>query len=87
MLLGPVGHLLHEATSTRLVNVTDMPNAHGDSGKMWQQRSMFKTKEQDETPGLTEVEISNPPDKDFKVIIININNEFRRRMDKQSETF
>lgn len=87
MLLGPIGHLLHEATSTRLVNVTDIPNAHRDSGKMMQQRSMFKTMEQDKTPGLTEVEICNPPDKDFKVIIIKIINEFRRRMDKRSETF
>ena len=87
MLLGPVGHLLHEVTSTRLVNVTDIPNAHRDSGKMMQQRSMFKTMEQDKTPGLTEVEICNPPDKDFKVIIIKIINEFRRRMDKRSETF
>ena len=48
---------------------------------------MFKTKEQDKTPELIEVEISNPPDKDFKVIIIKIINEFRRRMDKWTETF
>lgn len=87
MLLGPVGHLLHEATSTRLVSVPDIPNAHRDLGKMRQQRSMFKTKEQDKTPELTEVEISNPPDKDFKVILIKIINKFRKRMDKWSETF
>lgn len=86
MLLGPVGHLLHEATSTRLVSVTDISNAHRDLGKMRQQRSMFKTKEQDKTPELIEVEISNPPDKDFKVILIKIINKFRR-MDKRSETF
>ena len=68
------------------LSVTDISNAHRDLGKMRQQRSMFKTKEQDKTPELIEVEISNPPDKDFKVILIKIN-EFRRRMDKQSETF
>ena len=26
MLLGPAGHLLHEVTGTRVVNVTDIPN-------------------------------------------------------------
>lgn len=54
---------------------------------MKQQRSMFKTKEQNKTPELTEVEIIHPPDKDFKVIIIKIINVFRRRMDKRTETF
>ena len=50
---------------------------------------MFQTKEQDKTPKrkLSKVEISNQPDKEFKVMIIKVFNEFRRQMDERSEKF
>ena len=49
---------------------------------------MFQT-EQDKTSGknLSEWEISNLPDKEFKVIGIKMLTELRRRMDEHSENF
>ena len=46
-------------------------------------------KEQDKTSEkeLNEVEISNLPDKEFKVTIIKMFTELRRRMDEHSENF
>ena len=46
-------------------------------------------KEQDKTPedGFSEVEVNNLPDKEFKVMIIKMLNELRRRMDEHSEKF
>ena len=54
---------------------------------MRQQRNMLQMKEQDKTPEeeLSEVEITSLPDKEFKVMIIKIINELRRRMDEQNE--
>ena len=44
---------------------------------------MFQMKEQDKTlEELSEVEISNLLDKDFKVMIIKMLNELRRRKDE-----
>ena len=43
-------------------------------------------KEQNKTPEeLSEVDISNLHDKEFKVIIIKMHKELRRRKDKQSK--
>ena len=44
-------------------------------------------KEQDKTPDeeLSEVEIGNQPEKEFRVMIIKMIKELRRRMDAQSE--
>ena len=36
---------------------------------------------------LSEVEISSPPDKEFKVVIIKMLSKLRRRRDEQSEKF
>ena len=46
-------------------------------------------KKQDKTSEkeLNEVEISNLPDKEFKVTIIKMFTELRRRMDEHSENF
>ena len=54
---------------------------------MKQQGKMFQTKEQDKTPEkeLREVEIGNLPDKEFRVIMVKIMKELRRRMDAQSK--
>ena len=48
---------------------------------------MFQTKEKDKTPEkeLREVEIGNLPDKEFRVIMVKIMKELRRRMDAQSK--
>ena len=52
------------------------------------QRKAFQMKEQDKTPEeLSEVVKSNLPDKEFKVMIIKMLNELRRRMDEHSEKF
>ena len=84
MLLGCVGHLLQKATSPRSENVTNLQihkTTNGNLDKTKQQRNMFQTKEQDKTPEeLSEVEISNLPKKEFKVMIVK-----RRRMDAQSK--
>ena len=53
---------------------------------MRQQKNIFQNKEQDKIPEeLSEVEISNLPNKEFKVIIIKMFKELRRRLDEQSE--
>ena len=46
---------------------------------------MFETEKQDETQELSEVGISNLPDKEFKIMIIKMLKELRRRMVEQSE--
>lgn len=48
---------------------------------------MVQTKEQDKSPEKkrSEVEKDNPPNKDFKVIILKMFKERRRRVDEQSE--
>ena len=54
---------------------------------MRQQRNIFQMKEQDKTPEeeLKELEISSPPNKEFKVMIIKMIKELRRRLDEQSK--
>ena len=50
---------------------------------------MFQMKEQDKSPEeeLSKVEISNLPDKEFKVMIIKMLNELGRRMNEHSDKF
>ena len=43
-------------------------------GKIRSQRSMFQTKEHGKSPELSKVEISNLPNKNFKVMIIKMSN-------------
>lgn len=56
---------------------------------MRQQRNMSQMKEQDKNSEekVSEVEISNLPDKEFKVIIIKMLKELRGRMEKHSKKF
>ena len=53
---------------------------------IWQ-RNMFQTKEQDKTPQeqLSDVEIGNLPKKEFRVMIIKMIQELRKRMNIQSK--
>lgn len=48
---------------------------------------MFQMKEQDKTTGesLSEMQISNLPDKEFKVMVIKILTELGRAMDEHNE--
>ena len=48
---------------------------------------MFQTKEQDKTPQeqLSDVEIGNLPKKEFRVMIIKMIQELRKRMNIQSK--
>ena len=49
---------------------------------------MFQMREQDKTPEeLSKVEISNLPNKEFKVMIIKMLKDLRRRMNENSEKF
>ena len=50
---------------------------------------MFQTKEQDKTPetDLNEMEIGDLPDKEFKIMVIKMLTEVRKRMHEQSENF
>ena len=56
---------------------------------MRRQRNTFKAKEQVKTPEeeLSKVEISNLPSKEVEVMIIEMLNEFQRKMDEYSEKF
>ena len=48
---------------------------------------MFQTKEQGKTPEeLRGMEIGNLPEKEFRVMIVEMIKELRRRMDAQIET-
>ena len=51
------------------------------------QKNMSQMKEQDKTPEeeLSEVEIGNLPEKEFRVMIIKVMKELGRRMDAQNE--
>ena len=61
----------------RLLIYLILRNKHSELGKMRGQKSTFLTKNQDKTPEkeLNKTEMSNLPDKEFKVMVT----EFRRR--------
>ena len=49
--------------------------------------NMFQMKEQDKTPKeLSEVEIGNLPEKEFRVMIIKMRKELERRMDGRARS-
>ena len=54
---------------------------------MKQQKNRFQTREEDKTPGqeLSELEIGNLPKNEFRVMIIMMIKELKRRMNVQSE--
>lgn len=53
-----------------------------ETGKIRKQRDMFQTKEQGKSPerdlNRTEIEISNLPEKEFKVMVIEMLTDLRR---------
>ena len=62
-------------------------NKNSKLGKMRRQRNMFQKKEQDKTSEeeLSEVEIGNLPKKEFKVMIVKMTKELRRKNSDQNE--
>ena len=56
---------------------------------MKKQRNTFQMREQDKTleENLNERELSNLPEKEFKVIVIKMLTELGRRIDEHSENF
>ena len=62
-------------------------NKHRELGKVSRQKNMFQTKEKGKTPEeeLNKVEVRNLPTKVFKVVIIKMLNELRRKMYKHSK--
>ena len=53
------------------------------------QRTLFQVKEQDKTPEkqVNEVEIENLPEKEFRIIIVKMIHDLRKRMEKMQEMF
>ena len=54
---------------------------------MKRQRAMYQMKEQDKTPGkqLNEVEIGNIPEKEFRIMIVNMIQDLGKRMEAKIE--
>ena len=60
---------------------------HSNLEKIRWQRNIFQTKEQKENPRRTtsEVELGNLPEKEFRVIIVKMIQDLRKRMETQTE--
>ena len=60
---------------------------HRKIDKMKRQRTMYQMKEQDKTPEkqLNEVEIGNLPDKGFRIMIVKMIQDLRKRMEAKIE--
>ena len=54
---------------------------------MKKQRTMYQMKEQNKTPEkqLNEVDIGNLPEKEFRIMIVNMIQDLRKRMEAQIE--
>ena len=56
---------------------------------MKRQRTLFQIKGQDKTPEkqINEVEIGNLPEKEFRIMIVKMIQDLRKRMEKMQEMF
>ena len=56
---------------------------------MKRQRTLFQMKGQDKTPEkeINEVEIGNLPEKEFRIMIVKMIQDLRKRMEKMQELF
>ena len=61
----------------------ETPHIHRKIDKMKRQRAMYQMKEQDKTQGkqLNEVEIGNLPEKEFRMMIVKMIQDLRKRME------
>ena len=64
-------------------------NQHRELRIMKKQGTMFQTKEQDKSPetNLNKIEMSDLPDREFKIMVMKMFTEVRRAMSEQSENF
>ena len=62
-------------------------NLHRKIDKMKRQKAMYEMKEQDKTPEkqLKEVEIGNLPEKEFRIMIVKMIQDLRKRMEAKME--
>lgn len=80
---------LHRATP-RLREVVISPNTHKhrEIGKMRRQKNVFQSKEQDKSPekNRNEMEVNSLPNKEFKVMVIKMIPDLRRRMGEHGKS-
>lgn len=63
-------------------------NKHRELEKIKLYRKMFQMKGKDKTPEeLSKMELSNLPDKEFKIKIVKMLNKLRRRLDEHRKKF
>lgn len=63
-------------------------NKHRELEKIKLYRKMFQMKGKDKTPEeLSKMELSNLPDKEFKMKIVKMLNKLRRRLDEHRKKF
>ena len=69
--MGLTGHFLHKATFPRLGSLTDLPNTQTQKTRQNEETEDYVPNENQDKilEELSKVEISNSPDKEFKVII------------------
>ena len=60
-----------------------MKTTFTEKDKMKRQRTMYQMKEQDKTPEkqLNEMEIGNLPEKEFRIMIVKMSQDLRKRME------
>lgn len=83
-------HFLHEATPSRLGEVAGFSNAQKPTQTVKDNKETgicFKWKKKNSEKDLNEIEISDLPDKEFKILVIKILTELGRRMNEYSENF
>ena len=72
-----------EARRATTCSLRNRGHKHRKLDKKSRQRNMLQTKEQDKTPKdqLNEVEIGNLPEKEFRVMIVKMTQDLRKRME------
>lgn len=74
-------HLLQEATPSILGEVADLSNEYKESRKVKKKRNVSQTKKQDKTlkKDLNKTEMNNLPDKDLRIMVLNMLTEPGKR--------
>ena len=80
-------HLLHEVTPLRLGEVAGLRIEINTESQGKKSRNTFQTKEQEQMSegAFSESDISDLPNKEFKITVMKLVTELRRRKDKQGE--
>ena len=83
--------LIHQRADTEAIRTTILQpveqKPHSQIDKMKRQRAMYQMKEQDKTQEkqLKEVEIGNLPEKEFRIMIVKMIQDLRKRMEAKIE--